>query len=367
MIIAREPVQRPIDAKLLVIDAKARITHCPRRAFPHLLSRGDLVVANDAATLPASLQGTHAASGRRIEVRLVQRRSLDPDDVRDFAAVVFGEGDYRTPTEDRAPPPPVAPGDVLALDPLCAIVQSVLGHSRLVAIRFDGSPQAIWRGLATGGKPIQYAYMRPALNLWDVWTPIAGAPAAFEPPSAGFAFDWRMLEDLRRRGVEFATITHAAGISSTGDAALDALLPLDEPYSISASTADAIRRARDRGSRIVAIGTTVVRAVESAAIGCRRVRAGPGLATLRLGPRTRLSVVDAVLSGTHEPGTSHYALLGAFASPLALREADRELEAHGYRTHEYGDSVFVERRDASFVNRCSSAAHTRRSDPTPAA
>jgi S-adenosylmethionine:tRNA ribosyltransferase-isomerase len=366
MITAREPVQRPIDAKLLAIDARGRVTHWPRGAFPKLLRPRDLVVANDAATLPASLQGMHLRSGQHVEVRLVQRRSLEPDDVRDFNAIVFGEGDYRTPTEDRAPPSPLVPGDVLELGPLRASVRSVLGHPRFVAIRFDGTPQAIWRGLATHGKPIQYAYMRPPLKLWDVWTSIAGAPAAFEPPSAGFALDWEMLADFRRRGVGFATITHAAGISSTGDEALDARLPLDEPYSIAESTAEAINRAR---GRVVAVGTTVVRALEAAAIGNGRVRAGSGLATQRIGPNTRLRVVDAVLSGTHEPGSSHYALLGAFASPVTLREADRELEAHRYRTHEYGDSVFVERRDVdvSPVNRCSSAAHTRRPDPIPAA
>jgi S-adenosylmethionine:tRNA ribosyltransferase-isomerase len=222
----------------------------------------------------------------------------------------------------------------------------------LVAIRFEGTPQAIWQGLATHGKPIQYAYMRPPLKLWDVWTPIAGAPAAFEAPSAGFALDWEMLADLRRRNVDFATITHAAGISSTGDATLDARLPLDEPYAIPVSTADAIERARKRDGRIVAIGTTVVRALEAAAIDNGRVRAGSGVATQRIGPYTRLLVVDAALSGTHEPGTSHYALLGAFASPATLRETDRELEAHGYRTHEYGDSVFVERRSASAHRFC---------------
>ncbi|HLX27387.1 MAG TPA: S-adenosylmethionine:tRNA ribosyltransferase-isomerase [Casimicrobiaceae bacterium] len=367
MIIARDPVQRPIDAKLLAIDARGRITHWPRRALPKLLRRGDLVIANDAATLPGSLEGTHVASGRRIEVRLVRRRSLQPDDVQDFAAIVFGEGDYRMPTEDRAAPPQLSRGDVLDLGPLRAKVRSVLGHPRFVAIRFAGTPQTIWRGLATHGKPIQYAYMRRPLKLWDVWTPIAGAAAAFEPPSAGFALDWETLADMRRRGGDFATITHAAGISSTGDEALDALLPFDEPYAIPVSTAAAIERARDRGSRIVAVGTTVVRALEAAAIGNGKVSAGSGVATQRIGPYTRLRVIDAVLSGTHEPGTSHYALLGAFASPATLREADRELEAHGYRTHEYGDSVFVERRDASPVNRSPSAAHTRRSDPIPAA
>jgi S-adenosylmethionine:tRNA ribosyltransferase-isomerase len=98
-----------------------------------------------------------------------------------------------------------------------------------------------------------------------VWTPIAALPVAFEPPSAGFALDWKFLRALRDRGAEFATITLAAGISSTGDPALDAHLPFDEPYRIPATTASAIRRTRTRGGRVVAIGTTVVRALEHSA------------------------------------------------------------------------------------------------------
>jgi S-adenosylmethionine:tRNA ribosyltransferase-isomerase len=344
MIAAREPVQRPAHAKLLAIDARGAMTHVPRRLFPVLLRRGDLVVANDAVTLPASLAGRHVASGATIEVRLAQRRSLDPDDVRDFVAVVFGEGDHHMRTEDRAPPPPLAPGDVLELGPLRATVRRLLDHPRLVELRFAGSPAQFWSGLATHGRPIQYAYVKPELALWDVWTPIAGAPAAFEPPSAGFALDWRLLADLRRRGVEFATITHAAGISSTGDATLDALLPLDEPYRISEAAAAAIARARARRGRVIAVGTTVVRALEAAALPAGGVRAGEGVANERVGPGTRLRIVDAILSGTHEPGTSHYDLLGAFTDGETLSHADHELEAHGYRTHEFGDSVLIERR-----------------------
>ena len=347
MIAAHEPIQRPPDAKLLAIDAAGRIAHWPRRAFPALLSRGDLVIANDAATLPASLRGVHVASGENIEVRLAQRGSLDPEDVREFAAVIFGEGDYRTPTEQRRAPPELAPGDALTLGPLRATVRGLLGHPRFAALRFDGTAQAIWRGLASHGRAIQYAYMRPALELWDVWTAFAGTPAAFEAPSAGFALDWALLAEMRRRGIEFATITHAAGISSTGDEALDALLPLDEPYRIPRSTADAVARTRERNGRVIAVGTTVVRALEAAATVIGLVRPGAGVATTRIAPGTPLRVVDAVLSGTHEPGTSHYALLGAFVSAATLRDADRELEQHGYRTHEFGDSVLVERAASS--------------------
>src|ERR1700729_543454 len=111
---------------------------------------------------------------------------------------------------------------------------------------------------------------------------------------------------MRAQGVALATLTHAAGISSTGDDELDRRLPFDEPYRIPPSAAAAIARARSRGGRVVAIGTTVVRALEQAATGDHVVTAGAALATERIGGPTILQVVDAVLSGIHEPGTSHY-------------------------------------------------------------
>ena len=343
MIAADQPVQRPPDAKLLVADAGRRIDHVPRAAFIDFLRPGDLVVANDAATLPASLPGFHAPTGAAIEVRLAGRPSLRPDGVDHFSAVVFGAGDYRTRTEDRPAPPALVAGDRLVLGPLRATVEGLLGHPRLVSLRFDGGPDAVWAGLARHGRPIQYAHVPAPLALWDVWTRIAGQPAAFEPPSAGFALDWRSLSAMRERGVEFETITHAAGISSTGDDELDRLLPFDEPYRIPEATALAVGRAKARGGRVVAVGTSVVRALEHAAAADGTVRAGRGLATQHIGPGTRLRVVDAILSGTHEAGTSHYELLRAFLDDETLRRATDELDARGYLTHEFGDSVLIER------------------------
>ena len=344
---ADRPIQRPAEARLLALDARGELRHLPRHRFVELLRPGDLVIGNDAATLPASLQGTHLRSGRPIEVRLAGRRSLAVDDVHDFSAVVFGEGDHRTRTEDRPAPPPLREGDLLALGTLYATVTGLLGHPRLVGLHFHGTPDGIWAGLARHGKPVQYAHLEQPLKLWDVWTSIAGAPVAFEPPSAGFALDWQGLRALRERGARFATLTHAAGLSSTGDPALDARLPFDEPYFVPAATAAAVEQARAVGGRVVAIGTTVVRALEHAASRhMGRVPPGQGLATQKIGPTTRLQVVDVLLSGTHEPGTSHYELLRAFTDDAALLRADAALEREQYRTHEFGDSVWIEQRIA---------------------
>src|SRR4029450_3463188 len=281
MIAAHQPIQRPPQARVLVVDACGHLTQAPRRQLLDFLRPGDLVVANDAATLPASLNGKHVKRSEPIEVRLAARRSLALEDVKEFWAVVFGAGDFHTPTERRPAPPPMSPGDRLVLGSLSATVVRLLGHPRLIALSFDGSPHEIWSGIARDGKPIQYAHINSALALWDGWTVIAGPPVAFEPPSAGFALDWQMLVAMRAKGIEFATLTHAAGLSSTGDESLDARLPFDAPYVIPETTATAISHAHARGGRVVAIGTTVVRALEHAALPDGLVRAGPGLATSR--------------------------------------------------------------------------------------
>jgi len=327
-------------ARLLIIDAHHGLRHIAREKLVDVLRAGDLVVANDAATLPASLHGTHVRTGEPIEVRLAGRASLSPE-LADFSAVVFGAGDFHTKTEDRPPPPMLARGDELALGPLPATVTGLLGHPRLISLHFASSPDEIWSGIAHHGRPVQYAHAPTPLALWDVWTPIASPPVAFEPPSASFALDWQMIAALRARNIGFATITHAAGISSTGDSELDDRLPLDEPYEVTLSTARAIAHARSSGGRIVAIGTTVVRALEHSARNDGTVHAGPGLATGRVGRGTRLRVVDAILTGVHERGTSHYELLRAFADDPTLSSAAEVLAAHGYRPHEFGDSVLV--------------------------
>jgi S-adenosylmethionine:tRNA ribosyltransferase-isomerase len=197
--------------------------------------------------------------------------------------------------------------------------------------------------MARHGRPIQYSYIQEPLAIWDTWTRIAGQPVAFESPSAGFILDWHVIRRIRSRGARFATLTLAAGISSTGDPHLDRRLPFDEPYDIPPSTAALIQSGRRRG-RVIAVGTTVVRALEHAARLDGMVRPGPGVATTRVSRLTPLRVVDAILSGVHERGTSHYDLLRAFQGDEALDRMDAEAAERGYRGHEFGDSVFLVRR-----------------------
>ncbi|MEN8376347.1 MAG: S-adenosylmethionine:tRNA ribosyltransferase-isomerase [Gemmatimonadota bacterium] len=359
------PDRRAAGKRLLVVAPDGGIHHAARSALRDLLGPGDLLVANDAATIPASLRGRHERTGAEVEVRLAGRRSLRAEDVRAFTAVVFGEGDHRTRTEERPAPPELRTGDVLALGPLIATVTALLNHPRLVEVRFAGSPQGIWAGLAAHGAPIQYAHLEPELALWDVWTGVAAFPAAFEAPSAGFLLDWRLLADLRRRGVAFATLTHAAGLSSTGDPALDARLPLDEPYRIPATTVAAIRRAWEGDGRVIALGTTVTRALEHAASGPGGLRPGAGLADQRIGPHTLLWAVDGIVSGVHGLGDSHYDVLRAFAPAGVLARASTELEAGGYRSHEFGDAVMVLRRGREAVAVPLRSRRVRRSTRLP--
>jgi len=329
-------------ARLFILSADGGTRHLPRTELANLFRPGDLVVANDAATLPASLRGTHRPSGGEIEVRLAAWWSLR--DPTRFIAVAFGAGDHRVRTEDRPPPPALAPGDRLELGPLEAVVECLLDHPRLVALRFFGDRHSILGGLARHGRPIQYAHVAEPLALWDVWTRIAVNPIAFEAPSAGFALDWRTLAAWRQRGIGFATLTHAAGISSTGDHNLDRRLPFDEPYRISANTAAAIARTKAKGGRIAAVGTTVVRALESAANNDGSVRAGDGVARERIDGERRLRVVDSMLTGVHRPGESHFELLRAFADDAVLARVTDTLASRGYRSHEFGDSVLIERQ-----------------------
>src|SRR5215470_3972607 len=155
MIPANGPNRQAV--RLLIVDADGSIRDTARARLASLFTPGDVVVANDAATLPASLFGTHVATSAPIEVRLAGW--VAPGDPSRFIAVVFGAGDFRTRTEHRPLPPALAPGDRLAFGPLRAVVAERLGHPRLVLLHFQGDRDAILAGLARHGRPIQYAHV----------------------------------------------------------------------------------------------------------------------------------------------------------------------------------------------------------------
>ena len=129
-------------AKVLIVDSDGRIKHLPRAVLACLFSPGDLVIANDAATLPASLECIHFPSGKSIEVRLAAWASVH--DPTQFTAIAFGAGDHRTRTEDRMSPPPLSPGDHLALGPLVGVVERLTRKGNRCH-RSDGQQRAATR------------------------------------------------------------------------------------------------------------------------------------------------------------------------------------------------------------------------------
>ena len=211
---------------------------------------------------------------------------------------------------------------------------------RLVDVELSRCGAGLARAFYALGAPIQYSYHRAPLRLADVQTPYAARPWAMEMPSTGRPLHWPLLERLRARGVELAWLTHAAGISASGDPDLDASLPLPERYSVPSETMRAVYEARRAGHRVVAVGTTVVRALESAAMGVL-----DGITAIRLGcpnAHCRLRVVDAILTGIHSPGESHYELLGAFADRDTLDRAHAHEVHAGYLAHEHGDLMLLQ-------------------------
>jgi S-adenosylmethionine:tRNA ribosyltransferase-isomerase len=322
-----------------------------------LLREGDLLVVNDAATLPASLRGVTGA-GVAVEVRLAGSEGDGGCDGC-WRAALFGAGDWRQRTEDRPPPPALGAGEELRFGgagtrgddgrpghpgrPLRATIAGVDARSpRLVSLRFAARGAALWRALYRAGRPVQYAHTARPLALWEVQTAYAARPWAVEAPSAGLALSWELLLDLRRRGIAIARVTHAAGLSSTGDGALDARLPLAERYEVPEETVRAVAAARRRSGRVVAVGTTAVRALEGDARSHRgRLIAGAGTTELRLGPAMRRRVVDGILTGLHDPGTSHFALLESFAPRALLLEAHAFAAERGYLGHEFGDAMLI--------------------------
>ena len=316
---AATTARRGRDNRLLVVDPSAR-SWLDRvvAELPALLRRGDLLVVNDAATLPASLVGT--LDGEPVELRLAG----PPEE---GLAVLFGRGSWRQATEDRPAPPPASAGDVIetAAGPVPVLGVSALSP-RLLRVRIGLSQ------LYALGRPVQYSYMLRDLRLDEVQTPYASRPVAVEMPSAGRPLEQGLRDQLAAAGVGLAAVTEAAGLSATGDPALDAALPLPERYVVPPVTWDAVQAA----DRVIAVGTSVVRALESAARGPLE-----GITDLRLGAGTDLLVVDGLLSGMHEPGESHFELMASFADLDFLRRAHEHAVGAGYRNHEFGDSTLL--------------------------
>ncbi len=367
---ARTYPARRDDVRLLVVDPAAGATRALRElrtgALPSLLAPGDLLVVNDAATLPASLLGRDEA-GNAVEARLIGAAGDG-----NFQAVLFGAGDWHLRTEDRPPPAPasLATGARLFFGKGEGELVAVVGKSRppsprLVELAFELAGDALWGALYRAGRPVSYSYLTEALPLWAVQTVYAARPWAFEMPSAGRSLSWEILLGLRRRGVGWASLTHGAGLSATGDPAIDAALPLPERFEIPAATIAAIGDTHARGGRVVAVGTTVVRALEGSSAATGAPRAGVGETDLHIDAGYRPRVTDGIFTGIHATPETHFTLLGAFAPRDLLVAALAAAEAGRFLSHELGDAMLI--LPGALASRgpsigCRSAREDRRED-----
>jgi S-adenosylmethionine:tRNA ribosyltransferase-isomerase len=326
--------------RLLLVDrATGSVGHHRFHELPWLLEEGDLLVVNDSRTLPASLLG-HTSGGAPLEVRLAAREG------ERWAALALGvPGDGSdpalVPTDARPPAPPLEAGERLRF--AGGLGATVLGRHQeagpLVWLAFDTAGERLAEALHRAGRPVRYAYVPRPWPLHHYQTLFAAGPGSAEMASAGRPFTVQTLRDLRERGIGLATISLHAGLSTYGDPATDRRYVPAEPYLVPEATAAAVAATRAAGGRVVAVGTTVVRALETAAAAgpVAGPRAGGGVSRLRIGAGHRLAAVDGLLTGLHEPEASHLDLLAAFLDRPALDRAYAAALASGYLWHEFGD------------------------------
>jgi S-adenosylmethionine:tRNA ribosyltransferase-isomerase len=336
------PVQpaRERDHVRMLVASRAGISHHRFLDLPDLLEPGDLLVVNTSATLPAALDGTP-------RVHLSTPLPGDwPDDGHERWVIELRDGDTRH-RAGRAGGRIALPGGGEA-----ELLAPFLGGDRLWAARLT-LPAPLLDYLAEHGEPIRYRHQPEPRPLDDYQTIFATEPGSAEMPSAGRPFTERVLERLEERGITVATITLHTGVSSLERGER----PYPERFRVPAGTAAAVNSAR----RVIAVGTTVVRALESAAAGepasGALVRPAEGWTRLVVEPErggspggrspggyvpgghTRgVRVVDGILTGWHEPDASHLLMLEAIAGRRLVERSYEAALADGYRWHEFGDS-----------------------------
>jgi len=316
------------EVRLLVIErASSHIEHTRFDHFGEFLRAGDLLVFNSSRALPASLSGC-VEQGPCIEIRLAEHL---PDDSW-LALLLCQRGDPFSC--GLRPKMQVDLGQGLT-----ATVHERDEHiARLWKLSFSKRGSELINEFYRVGRPVRYEYVSAPWGLDYYQTVYAREPGSAEMPSAGRAFTWRLLFDLQRRGVETAYIVLHTGLSSYVDDELDAQHPTsEEEYFVSERAAEKINEAHARGGRVIAVGTTVVRTLESAADEQKHVHAGHGYTRLHITANHALRAVDGLLTGLHEPEASHLGLLTAFLSAEKIKEAYEEAVRQKYLWHEFGD------------------------------
>jgi S-adenosylmethionine:tRNA ribosyltransferase-isomerase len=318
------------DVRLLVTLADGH-RHARFEDLPDFLSRGDLLVVNESAAIPASLAAESRLGSILLNLSTRFRSDLYVAEPRWEAG--------------KPGPLPVAPGEELRIG--AATVRLLSEYPGIPRLWFAIADRPFDGLVAERGAPIHYGYT----DEWplDVYrTEFSRVPGSAEMPSAARPITPRIRDRLAAAGVTIAPILLHTGVSSLEieSETVEGQAMYPEPFSVSPETALAVNRTRAAGGRVIAVGTTVVRALESAWTP-KGVRPVSGFTRIFVNPARGVHAVDGLLTGLHDPVTSHLALLAAFLGMDGVRGAYAEAVSHGYLWHEFGDSHLVMRRPVS--------------------
>jgi S-adenosylmethionine:tRNA ribosyltransferase-isomerase len=308
-------------AMLVASRADGRLQHARFRDLPRFLRRGDLLLVNTSGTLPAAVDG-------QLGDRPVGLHLSSPDSALEDTWIV----ELRTAEGAPFRRPPAGAVVRLPGGAEAELVARVAGSDRLVVARLRvGGP--VERYLARHGRPIRYGYVEQPWPIEAYQTVFGRDPGSAEMPSAGRPFTPELVTELVTAGVLVAPLTLHTGVSSPerGEP------PSPERFEVPDTTARLVNAVHAWGGRVVAVGTTVVRALETAAGPDGRVTAARGWTNLLVTPEHGLAAVDGLLTGWHEPESSHLLMLEAAAGPELLRRSYAAALAAGYRWHEFGD------------------------------
>ena len=314
------------DEVRLVVATPDGVQHRRFRDLPHLLAPGDLVVVNTSATLPAALEA-RTADGRPLPLHVSTQ--LDDGDWVVEPRLADGSGPDRSRrVGDRLD----LPGGV-SLRLVAAYPDPGACASRLWRAT-PSRPARTVDHLARYGRPVRYGYVPRAFPLEDYQTVFADEPGSAEMASAARPFTAELVVRLAVRGVAVAPVVLHAGVSSPELHEP----PLPERFAVPPATAALVGATRAAGGRVVAVGTTVTRALESVAGEDGTVSARSGWTDLVLGPHRPARVVTGLVTGLHAPEASHLLLLEAVAGADAVRRAYDAAVRERYLWHEFGDS-----------------------------
>ena len=301
-----------------------RFRHARFRDLGQFLSPGDVLVVNTSATIAAAVDGRRPG-GTPVTVHF--STALD-----DGSWLV----ELRPPGRATGPVRDASAGERVALPAGAVLTLQAAAGGRLwrAQVAAEGDVREF---LSASGRPISYAYLAGSWPLTAYQTVFARDPGSAEMPSAGRPFSTELVTRLAVGGVVIAPVTLHTGVSSleAGEP------PLREWCRVPGPTAGLVSHARAAGHRIIAVGTTVTRALETRAAPDGTVTAGQGWTDLVLGTGRPARAVDGIVTGWHAPGASHLSLLAAVAGPDLVSDAYAEAIRHRYLWHEFGDSCLL--------------------------